>query len=107
MLNYQKIQTGLLGVGLSGMLCLGSPLWVDAEEPREVEILKDQLAGDQAYLIGWLALPDQSEQVNSMHQNPEIQAIAERMPRAQAQLKAILAQEEKPTAQDDPPGQTQ
>lgn len=76
-------------------LILGlATLWSGAavsEEPAEKQKLQEEIDGDKAFLIEWLGQPDDDSRLDEMHEEPEIQAIAERMPRAQARLRELEA----------------
>lgn len=76
-----------VGLGLA-VLCAGSA-W--SQESGEEKALQKELDGDKAFLIEWLGQPDDDARLDEMHQEPEIQAIAERMPRAQARLRELEA----------------
>jgi len=84
------ISTSKWLVGLGMALALGlTPLASRADEPTEIETLRSELAGDQAYLAEWLAQPEAEDGVSPMHTDAEIRAVAERMPRTQARLREL------------------
>ena len=57
------------------------------EPPADKAALEAEIEGDQAFLIEWLGQPDDDTRLDEMHQEPEIQAIADRLPQAQARLR--------------------
>ncbi|MAI26742.1 MAG: hypothetical protein CMN75_11965 [Spirochaeta sp.] len=61
------------------------------QEQEEKKALQAELDGDKAFLIEWLGQPDDDTRLDEMHEEPEIQAIAERMPRTQARLRELEA----------------
>ena len=89
-----------LGAALGLYATQPLPAWSD--EPGQIESLQTELDGDKAFLIEWLAQPDDDTRLDAMHEDPEIQAIAERMPRTQNRLRE-LEEKSGPTATDEKP----
>lgn len=84
--SRQRIERFGLAAAGAGLVLFGNPsAW--SEEPDEKAALQAEVEGDQAFLIEWLGQPDDDSRLDEMHQEPEIQAIADRMPRAQAKLR--------------------
>ena len=81
--------TRRIALGAALGLCATQPLPAWSDEPGPIESLQKELDGDKAFLIEWLAQPDDDTRLDAMHEDPEIQAIAERMPRAQARLREL------------------
>jgi hypothetical protein len=78
-----------IALGAALGLCATQPLPAWSDEKDSTESLQKELDGDKAFLIEWLAQPDDDTRLDAMHEDPEIQAIAERMPRAQARLREL------------------
>ena len=83
-------------------LALALPILARADEPSEIEALRAELAGDQAYVAEWLAQPEGADGVDPMHTDAEIRAVAERMPRTQARLRE-MEQQATPAELDEAP----
>ncbi|MFP6639476.1 MAG: hypothetical protein VCC04_04465 [Myxococcota bacterium] len=79
----------LVGLGMGLALGLAPPMASRADGPSEIDTLRSELAGDQAYLAEWLAQPEAEDGVSPMHTDAEIRAVAERMPRTQARLREL------------------
>ena len=84
-----KSWTQRIALGAVLGLCATQPLPAWSDEPGQIEALQKELDGDKAFLIEWLAQPDDDTRLDAMHEEPEIQAIAERMPRAQTRLREL------------------